>query len=86
MARLPTENPSIYAPLYFRRPEGNTDIKISLDMHTTNLNNSRIRISHIDDIDDDDDGNSNSSNNNNNNNSIRKYLCTGLTAYIIITK
>jgi len=44
-------------------------------MHATNLKNSRIRVGHIDDIDDDD-----------NNNSIRIYLCTDLTGYLIITK
>jgi hypothetical protein len=81
VARLPTEKSSIYPPLYFRSLEGKTDITFSLDMHATNLKNSRVRVWHIDDIDDDDDNS-----NNNNNNSFRIYLCTDLTAYLIITK
>lgn len=47
-------------------------------MHVTSLKNSRIRVGHIDNIDDDDDDDDNSS--------IRIYLCTDLTAYLIITK
>ena len=78
MVRLPTDKPNIYPPLYFRSLERNTDIRISLDMHVTSLKNSRIRVGHIDNIDDDDDDDDNSS--------IRIYLCTDLTAYLIITK
>ena len=78
MARLPADKPSIYPPLYFKILERNTDIRISLDMHATNLKNSTIRFGHIDDIDGDDDYDDN--------NSILIYLCTDLTDCLIITK
>jgi hypothetical protein len=50
--------------------EGNTDNVTALNIHVINLNNSRIRVGLIDDVDDDDI----------NNNSIIIYLCTDITA------
>jgi hypothetical protein len=44
LARPPTDKPNIHPPLYFTNLEGNTDIKVSLDMHTTNLKNSSITV------------------------------------------
>ena len=56
-------------------------------MQATNLKNSRIRVWHIDDIDvDDNEDDYDDDDNNNNNNSIRIYLCTDLTAYLLQNK